>query len=322
MPMRPRRNFVFQSIQFRFGIQKALSLSLLLICLVEGAQAWLTSPRNLPFFSNPIQSRPQKPLKGKHFNTHSHAQNVNDGFSSSFEAQKETLLEDSKEPLQELTIRNCKYADLNAVADIIVESFYEEKMKSSPFSAILKFGELNRLQQNFPYNDSERHVMLVATISDSKDLHNGNQDYQKIVGFVDVDARPSTRRIDPPRPYLSDLAVHPEFRRRGIAKRLIQTCEQLVQSGSVRVKSNTTTASTGVANVALCHDIQDNMSGAWTKLNASTDSCIVGKEMFIRVERTNSGAIQMYQKFNYRPIEHAIFGVEDTTVLLHKQISC
>jgi ribosomal protein S18 acetylase RimI-like enzyme len=221
------------------------------------------------------------------------ASSCNDA-SSKFDSQQDE--QQQQQPRQEFTIRSCKYADLKAVSDIIVDSFYTDNMKSSPFAAVLKLGELNRLQQNFPYNDSERHVMLVATTTDSsQDSANpSGSNSGKIVGFVDVDARPATRRIDPPRPYLSDLAVHPDYRRNGIATILIQTCEALVHSGRVRVSATTTPVA------------EDHPTG------------VPKREMFIRVERANAAAIQMYEKFDYHAISHSIFGVEDTTVLLHK----
>ena len=144
-------------------------------------------------------------------------------------------------------------------------------MRASPFAAVLKLGELNRLQQNFPYADQQRHCMFVA-INDDK----------QIVGFVDIDARPATRRIDPPRPYLSDLAVHPDYRRKGIAATLIKKCEELVQQDKLVVKE---------------------------------------KALYIRVEQANGAAIQMYDKFQYQAQKHEIFGVEDTTVLLRKHFT-
>jgi ribosomal protein S18 acetylase RimI-like enzyme len=226
------------------------------------------------------------------------ASSCNDG-SSKFESQQ-----DEQQQRQEFTIRNCKYADLKAVSDIIVDSFYTDNMKSSPFAAVLKLGELNRLQQNFPYNDSERHVMLVAITADSSQDNVKPASFSStsgtVVGFVDVDARPATRRIDPPRPYLSDLAVHTDYRRNGIATILIQTCEALVHSGRVRVSAARPVDGNGFSTIT------DHPTGSQTK------------EMYIRVERANTAAIQMYEKFDYHAISHSIFGVEDTTVLLHK----
>ena len=225
-----------------------------------------------------------------------HATSSNDE-TSNIESQKQQ----DEEQRQQFTIRNCKFADLKAVSDIIVNSFYTDSMRSSPFAAVLKLGELNRLQQNFPYNDSERHVMLVATANTNNGSKTSSSDGSgQIVGFVDLDARPATRRMDPPRPYLSDLAVHPEHRRCGIATILIQTCEALVYRGSVRM------------SVAPAPS-EDSRSSTVTE-NARSD-----KELFIRVERANVSAIQMYEKFDYQAISHSIFGVEDTTVLMRKQ---
>lgn len=66
--------------------------------------------------------------------------------TSNIESEKQ---QDEEQNLQ-FPIRNCKFADLKEISDIIVNSFYTDSMRSSPFAAVLKLGELNRLQQNFP----------------------------------------------------------------------------------------------------------------------------------------------------------------------------
>lgn len=96
-------------------------------------------------------------------------------------------------------------------------SFYTTDNQKSPWSHFFRLGELNRLQLNFPYSDQE-HSMLVACCTVSK----------QVVAFCDVDARPPRQQNDPPRPYLSDLCIHPQWRRRGIASCLIQKCQQVV----------------------------------------------------------------------------------------------
>lgn len=146
-------------------------------------------------------------------------------------------------------------------------------MIKSPFAAVLRLGELNRLQQNFPYSD-DKHFMFVAIGNSKSEDQTGDDD--AIIGFVDLDARPATRRIDPPRPYLSDLAVHPDFRRRGIASTFIQKCEGLARDKFKK------------------------------------------PSLYIRVEQANDAAVQMYEQFEYEQLEHEVFGVEDTTVLLCK----
>jgi ribosomal protein S18 acetylase RimI-like enzyme len=123
-------------------------------------------------------------------------------------------------------IENCKYADLNVVSDIIMDSFYDGKVG---WRRLLKLAELNRLQLNFPYVDTDLHRMLVAVMTSSPD-DTIKVSERIVVGFVDVDARPCKPEIKLPRPYLSDLAVDPNYRRRGIAQALIETCEEFVQN--------------------------------------------------------------------------------------------
>ena len=113
-------------------------------------------------------------------------------------------------------IRDSQYADLAVVSDIIIRSFYANV--TSPWNHMYRMAELNRLQQGFPYADKELHRMLVAVsiIDDT------------VIGFCDIDARVPNRPTGykyNPRPYLSDICVDPDWRRRGIARSLIEACE-------------------------------------------------------------------------------------------------
>eukprot|EP00568_Trieres_chinensis_P004927 CAMPEP_0183293428 /NCGR_PEP_ID=MMETSP0160_2-20130417/2116_1 /TAXON_ID=2839 ORGANISM="Odontella Sinensis, Strain Grunow 1884" /NCGR_SAMPLE_ID=MMETSP0160_2 /ASSEMBLY_ACC=CAM_ASM_000250 /LENGTH=288 /DNA_ID=CAMNT_0025454543 /DNA_START=101 /DNA_END=967 /DNA_ORIENTATION=- len=109
-------------------------------------------------------------------------------------------------------VRKGKFSDLRAVADIFMDAFYEPNSIMYHYHRML---ELDRIQNNFPYDD-KWHDFFVACSSSSDD----------VVAFVDVDARPSNRRDAPPRPYLSDLAVRKEWRRKGIATHLVVRCEE------------------------------------------------------------------------------------------------
>ncbi|KAL3942541.1 MAG: hypothetical protein SGBAC_003287 [Bacillariaceae sp.] len=134
-------------------------------------------------------------------------------------------------------IRSCAYPELKPVSDIVLQSFYEEKIKKSPWRRVYKLAEQNRLQQNYPYQDTDLHQMLVA-VEERTDT---------VVGFVDIDARPCKTKMKLPRPYLSDLCVHEDFRRRGIANRLVKACEDFIEQIPrpelwIRVKGNNTGA--------------------------------------------------------------------------------
>jgi ribosomal protein S18 acetylase RimI-like enzyme len=130
---------------------------------------------------------------------------------------------DASEAIQ-YHVRDCTFAELNDVADVILESFYVNT--TSPWTQLYRMGELNRIQQSFSYADKSRHRMLVAVVEKSGA---GDRKTEHIVGFCDVDARapnrPSSYQYNP-RPYLSDLCVAISWRRRGIANALIKACEE------------------------------------------------------------------------------------------------
>ena len=136
-------------------------------------------------------------------------------------------------------IRESTFGEMGNVVDIIMRSFYDGN--KSPWNHLYGLAELNRLQQSYHSPDfHSEHRMLVAVIPA------GGADDQAVIapprtrsirtkhgeiiaGFVDIDGRipnrPTIYRYNP-RPYLSDLAVAPEYRRRGIARALVQACEE------------------------------------------------------------------------------------------------
>jgi len=185
-------------------------------------------------------------------------------------------------------IRKINFSELDQVSKIILVSFYKEEFQKGPWKHLCSMNELSRLQSNFPYSDPN-HYMYAAVAESSKssaaspsarrtlkNSNNNNNAKPMIVGFVDIDGRPPKQVTDPPRPYLSDLCIHPQWRRKGIARALIQKCEQTVQE----------------------------------QMNKS--------EMYIRVEQSNDAARSMYDGLGYSHQEHDIFGVRDTTMLLHR----
>jgi len=122
-------------------------------------------------------------------------------------------------------IRDGQYADLGRVASIIVDSFYTPSIFVRPF---LYASELQRLQENFPYNKT-CHSYLVA-------CRKNDVEKEVVIGFVDIDARPAKNADAPPRPYLSDLAVDKYYRRLGLASCMIRECEaRVIEMGMNRL---------------------------------------------------------------------------------------
>jgi ribosomal protein S18 acetylase RimI-like enzyme len=184
-----------------------------------------------------------------------------------------------------LSVRPCTHAELGACADIIIHSFYNYT-SLSPWRQMTRLAELNRIQQGFPYgNDRSLHQMMIAVAG--SDSRGSRRSSETICGFVDVDARipnqPTSYSYNP-RPYLSDLCIHPDFRRRGIATLLIQACEQ------------------------FCVNLPRHR---WS--DQSSDSELA--ELYIRVEATNAAAIDMYEKLGYKAVPNPD---GDNILILHK----
>lgn len=127
--------------------------------------------------------------------------------------------------------------ELGRVADIILGSFYSDET-TGMWKRLYRLAELNRLQQNFAYADQQdRHRMLVVertTVEpDEGDRRRRRRQDAVVVGFCDVDARPppppttDLASPPPPRPYLSDLCVAGDCRRRGLATALVERAERL-----------------------------------------------------------------------------------------------
>ena len=141
----------------------------------------------------------------------------------------------STTPEMTYRIRDCQYRELTSVATLVVQCFYDKKKINLVARKLYQLAEANRLQQNFPYPESRGvHRMLVIEASPQGGENNNVENKQEeptIVGFCDVDTRPCATKTKLPRPYLSDLAIDPNHRRKGLARMLIEASEEFVQGG-------------------------------------------------------------------------------------------
>ena len=135
-------------------------------------------------------------------------------------------------------IRDARKSDLTQVADLMMLCFSPEV--NDP---IRKMFEICRLQTNFPCPD-DQHMFLVACATEN--AGDGINADERILGFCKVDGREQTdmfRTLSesfpqfkdqlPPGPYATDLAVHPNNRRKGIGSELMREVELRVQGWNV-----------------------------------------------------------------------------------------
>lgn len=150
---------------------------------------------------------------------------------------------DTSPPPPSYEIYQAQYSDLSQVANLITDGFYDVNPILRPIRYLL---ELDRLQNNFPYDDIDRHYYLVVVETTAPGISGSNNgsDDRKVIGFCDLDGRIVEKKktsgmlnslftimsVYRPQPYFSDLVIDSEYRRRGVGMALMNESEQLASS--------------------------------------------------------------------------------------------
>jgi ribosomal protein S18 acetylase RimI-like enzyme len=123
----------------------------------------------------------------------------------------------------QLQIRAATYADLPSMSQIIAESFHSQNGLWGWAFPLLRLGIYEDLRHRLA-SRTPQHVCLVAV--DTSMSKTG-----QILGTVELGVRFSDpwANVNKCFPYLSNLAVHPKYRRYGLASRLLINCEQVSQ---------------------------------------------------------------------------------------------
>lgn len=118
-------------------------------------------------------------------------------------------------------IRPATSGDLRDVAQIIAESFHSQNGFWGWTFPLLRLGIYEDLKHRL-LSSSPHHICLVAINTDANSKH-------QLVGTVEMGVRLSDpwTQVGKSFLYLSNLAVHPEYRRHGVASQLLVSCEQV-----------------------------------------------------------------------------------------------
>jgi len=122
---------------------------------------------------------------------------------------------------QHFQIRAAISADLKGVAQIIAESFHSQNGLWGWAFPLLRLGIYEDLKHRL-LSSSPHHICLVAVNTLVDGTH-------QLLGTVEMGVRVSDiwTQTDRRFLYLSNLAVHPEYRRHGVASKLLISCEQV-----------------------------------------------------------------------------------------------
>ena len=125
-------------------------------------------------------------------------------------------------PVKQLQIRVATPDDLISIAQIVTESFHSQEGLWGWAFPLFRVGIYEDLKYRLK-SPTLHHLCLVAVDAATED--------QKIMGTIEMGVRVTDAWIgvNPGFPYLSNLAVHPGYRRLGVGSSLLRHCEQISQ---------------------------------------------------------------------------------------------
>jgi ribosomal protein S18 acetylase RimI-like enzyme len=126
-----------------------------------------------------------------------------------------------KADFSRLTIRMARSRDLDRLSEVLAESFHPRQKTNRWVYSLLKFGIYEDLKTRLRSHTS-RYACLVAVVP----VATLQGESSEVVGTVELTLRSTSWYFGAPQyPYISNLAVSPEYRRQGIAKQLLRQCE-------------------------------------------------------------------------------------------------
>ncbi|MCW6034988.1 GNAT family N-acetyltransferase [Spirulina subsalsa FACHB-351] len=144
---------------------------------------------------------------------------------------EKSLTQDS-DPPWELTVRSAQFRDLKSLADILTTSFHSsEGWLTGWLYPFLSFGIYEDLRSRFRGASPHYHCFTAILVPGcsaiaSNPTPTGLQ--EEITGTVEIALRSLPSGGNSPQyPYISNLAVSPNFRRRGIGRQLLLSCEPI-----------------------------------------------------------------------------------------------
>ena len=122
----------------------------------------------------------------------------------------------------QLHIRVATPDDFMSIAQVIAESFHSQDGLWGWAFPLFRLGIYEDLRHRLKF-PSRDHVCLVAVDATTED--------HKIMGTIEMGVRltDSWAGVNQCFPYLSNLAIHPSYRRLGVASNLLIRCEQISQ---------------------------------------------------------------------------------------------
>lgn len=117
----------------------------------------------------------------------------------------------------DIYIRQTEAKDLRTASKILTDAFFSFNIFSTPLEWLNTFLSL----QDALEETSDLYYILVACKASDN----------SVVGICEIDSRNSSKSDKAPRPYICNLAVDNQWRKKGIGRALIKICEDTAKDG-------------------------------------------------------------------------------------------
>ncbi|VXD22393.1 GNAT family N-acetyltransferase [Planktothrix paucivesiculata] len=142
--------------------------------------------------------------------------------SNNLSGQENPLPTESSVDFSSLQVRPATSADLTGLTDVLAESFHSREGLFGWIYPILRLGIYEDSRYRLLANP-DQYLCLVAVISGVRSAK------PSILGTIEIGLRsryPWQLSLTSRYLYISNLAVHPQYRQMGIAQKLLASCEQ------------------------------------------------------------------------------------------------
>ena len=128
---------------------------------------------------------------------------------------------------QPFRIRSAQRKDLPQIVTVLLASFYPGAQATQWLYWLMRVGIKEDIKTRLK-TPANQYACLVALVLDADTA----QSTGDIVGTAEISQRPceAWQVFPPKRAYLSNLAIDPGYRRRGVANQLLSTCETIALS--------------------------------------------------------------------------------------------
>lgn len=176
----------------------------------------------------------------------------------------------SKLPAREtsIAVRRACSQDLNDLAEVLARSFHPSIGLMAWAYPILKLGIHEDLRSRLQ-EGSTQYICLAAVLSSHGTKENPTASRPKVAGTVELAVRSSIFPGGPRYAYISNLAVSPFYRRQGIARKLLSSCEPAARAWGFReiylhvLEDNDRARKLYTSSGYRLHRVESNLFGAW-----------------------------------------------------------